>query len=77
MQIRVRERFGALQKMDEGRVPWKFVNAAQTVEQVENEIWEIVHNVVDTCGDKPVQTMWQEGTYDLLKTGSDEPEKNN
>lgn len=71
MQIRVRERFGALQAMDEGRVPWKVVNAGQTAEQVEADIWEIVRAAVETCGDQPLKTMWQEGFYDLQNV--DEP----
>jgi hypothetical protein len=76
MQIRVRERFGALQKMDEGRVPWKFVNAAQTVEQVESDIWDIVRETMDTCVDKPVRKMWSEGNYELRRR-VDDPEKEN
>ena len=60
MQVRVRERFSVLQKMDEGRVPWTIVNAAQTVEQVESDVWEVVRATIESCGDQPVKTMWQE-----------------
>jgi thymidylate kinase len=60
MQIRVRERFQDLQRVDEGRVPWKIVNAAQTIEQVEADIWGIVSETIDSCGDQPIRTMWQD-----------------
>jgi len=76
MQQRVREKFGELQKLDEARglVPWRVVNAAQTVEQVESNIWEIVSETVERCKDKPVKKMWQEGDYDMSKHPEQEKE---
>lgn len=76
MQSRVRQRFGALQAMDDadGRVPWKIINAAQTIEQVEADIWEIVRDTVKTCPAEPVQKMWEKGNYNLERK-SDEGKK--
>jgi len=74
MQIRVREKFGQLQKMDEGRIPWKMVNAAQSIEQVEADIWSIVSETVEHVKGKPLLKMWQDGEYDMSK---DDQEKEN
>jgi thymidylate kinase len=61
MQIRVRERFGTLQQTDEqqGTVPWKIVDAAQTMEQVEKDIWNVVSEQVEQVKDKPVSKLWE------------------
>ena len=69
MQMRVREKFRELQKMDEGRIPWKVVNAAQSIEEVEAEIWGIVTETMESIkqGDKPVSQMWQDGYCDLSR----------
>jgi dTMP kinase len=86
MQVRVRQRFSDLQKMDEAalittaaatatstdegdkseaRVPWHLVNAAQSVEAVESDIWAIVQATMEKVqAGKPVYKMWQEGTYE-------------
>jgi thymidylate kinase len=48
MQLRVRQRFRELQALDEGRIPWKIVNAAQSMDQVEEEIFQIVQDVLET-----------------------------
>lgn len=83
MQVRVRQRFSDLQKMDESalitnastteedvakseaRVPWHLVDAAQSVEAVESDIWAIVQATMQKVKvGKPVYKMWQEGTYE-------------
>ena len=84
MQVRVRQRFSDLQKMDEAafiipaatattdegdksetRVPWHLVDAAQSVEAVESDIWAIVQATMEKVqAGKPVYKMWQEGTYE-------------
>ena len=48
MQSRVRERFSQLQAIDEheGIVPWHIVDAARSVEDVEQEIQEIVERTI-------------------------------
>jgi dTMP kinase len=79
MQVRVRQRFSDLQKMDEAafvaavsdedqaeqRVPWHVVDAAQSVAQVESDIWAIVQETMEKVqAGKPVYKMWQDGTYE-------------
>ena len=63
MQQRVRKRFSELQAMDErdGQVPWYVVNAAQTVEEVQKEINEIVEKTVERVNaeDQPLGLLWQ------------------
>ena len=63
MQRRVREKFEQLQKLDGGRIPWKMIDATQPVDAVETDIWEIVKDIGESCKDKPLQKMWQEGEY--------------
>lgn len=48
MQSRVRERFSQLQALDEheGIVPWHIVDAARSVEDVQQEIQEIVERTI-------------------------------
>lgn len=74
MQERVRERFSDLQKMDEadGRVPWHVVNAAQSVENVESDIWKIVSAVQEkVTTEKRMNRMWQEGSFEWKKAQSE------
>ena len=68
MQSRVRQRFSQLQAQDErdGQVPWHVVNAAQTVEEVQKEINDIVEATIervqgssDESSSLPLQLMWQ------------------
>jgi hypothetical protein len=53
MQTRVRQRFTELQRQDEQeadkqrQVPWHIVNAARSIEQVQEEINEIVLSTLD------------------------------
>lgn len=65
MQIRVRQQFAKLQKLDEGRVPWRIINAAQSVKSVEQDIWDVVQETVEVCKEKPLRKMWEEGDYDM------------
>jgi thymidylate kinase len=63
MQTCVRQRFSQLQAQDEreGKVPWYLVNAAQTIEEVQAEINEIVERTVAQVKDedKPLQVLWK------------------
>lgn len=73
LQARVRQRFAQLQAKDEkeGQVPWHVVNAARSMEDVEQEIQQIVARTIDMVqnsnatssdGDdtgKPLQLLWQ------------------
>jgi dTMP kinase len=49
LQTRVRQRFSELQRQDEqeGQVPWHIVNAAQSIEQVQEEINAIVQSTLE------------------------------
>jgi hypothetical protein len=49
LQARVRQRFAQLQAKDEqeGQVPWHVVNAARSMEEVEQEIQQIVARTID------------------------------
>jgi hypothetical protein len=49
MQIRVKQRFTQLREMDT-QVPWHVVNAAQTVEEVQADIFTIVQATLQQCG---------------------------
>lgn len=63
MQVRVRQRFSQLQTQDEreGNVPWHIVNAAQSIEEVQAEINQIVERTVSQVNKeaKPLQVLWQ------------------
>jgi hypothetical protein len=64
MQTRVRQRFAELQRQDEqqGHVPWHIVNAARSIEQVQEEINEIVQSTLDRIeqqGEPGLKRMWE------------------
>jgi dTMP kinase len=63
MQQRVRQKFRELQAMDEvdGQVPWYVVNAAQSIEEVQQEINQIVESTIDKVNaeEKPLGLLWQ------------------
>jgi hypothetical protein len=67
MQIRVRERFRALQKLDEDRIPWEMVDASQSIEDVEEDIWKIASETFKRIEEdgKPLARMWEGGCFDL------------
>ena len=68
MQIRVRQRFHELQEMDK-RIPWHVVNAAQSVEKVQEDILRIVTDTVKDVhnNDKPLEKLWTDGEYALTE----------
>jgi hypothetical protein len=63
MQKRVRERFSQLQAMDErdGQVPWYVVDAAQSIEEVQRDINDIVEKTLENVqtGKTPLGLLWQ------------------
>ena len=65
MQTRVRERFSELQTQDEqvGQVPWHVVNAAGTIEEVQQEINRIVEQTIDRVQNQEecpaLSRLWQ------------------
>ena len=68
MQLRVRERFSELQKMDEQASStgpsWHIIDAAQSFEEVQAEIWQVVEKTLGEIGDKPLQKLWEDGYYE-------------
>jgi argonaute-like protein implicated in RNA metabolism and viral defense len=72
MQIRVKQRFHELQEMDK-RIPWHIVNAAQTMEKVQEDILRIVKETVKDVrnNDKPLEKLWTDGVYALSKPGEE------
>ncbi|KAL7563094.1 hypothetical protein ACA910_022586 [Epithemia clementina (nom. ined.)] len=83
MQIRVRKRFAQLQRLDEEstkqhtskgpRVPtWYVIDAAQSMEQVHNQIWDAVQTTLsslsfeeDGLTDQPLVKLWEQGVFTL------------
>ena len=64
MQQRVRQRFSQLQAMDERQseaVPWYVVNAAQSIEEVQKEINDIVEKTIEKVNaeERPLGILWQ------------------
>ena len=65
MQKRVRELFVELEESDTV-TPWKRINAAQTVEDVESDIWKAVEECLESVKEgRPLYKLWQEGSCDL------------
>ena len=80
LQLRVRQRFAQLQAQDERlqTVPWHVVNAAQTIQEVQEEINTIVLKTVESVQQeqqqgKPMPTMWN---HVLVDTTSAEEKEN-
>ena len=68
MQLRVRQRFDQLEQLDrsEGRVPWHVISAAQSIEEVQAEIWKIVEKTLDQVQNgKSLGKLWEEGDYQM------------
>lgn len=59
-QKKVREQFMLLKSEDKesAAVDWHVVNAAQSIDEVHNEIVGIVDRVLSSLGDKPVGKLW-------------------
>lgn len=70
-QTRVRQRFADLQALDT-ETPWHVVNAAQTMDQVEADIWEIVQQVLQTVADeqRPIGKLWTSTTANTSTTAA-------
>lgn len=84
LQIRVRKRFEELEKMDkmDGRVPWHFVSATQSIEQVHEEIWSIVTKTLEQVHNnnngKSLGQLWKDGSYEVTSvTQSSEENEDN
>jgi dTMP kinase len=66
MQIRVRQRFDELQAMDRNSVPWTVINAAQSINDVQADIWTTVQaTLAEVAKGKELKKMWDSGSYDL------------
>ena len=60
-QARVRQRFAELQNLEQqskAAVPWHVVNAAQSIQEVENDIWSIVQPLLPVVAQQPVGKLW-------------------
>lgn len=80
LQMRVRERFDQLEKLDkaDGRVPWHVVSAAQSIEEVKAEIWGIVEKTIQQVNNgKQLGKMWEGGEYQAKAKLPQEGEKEN
>lgn len=79
MQLRVRKRFDELEQMDksEGRVPWHVVSAAQSIEEVQADIWKIVEKTLEQVRNgKSLGKLWEEGDYQMTTTKNDNNQDN-
>jgi dTMP kinase len=65
LQLRVRQRFQQLQDMD--TIAWHVIDAAQSMEQVEADIYKVVQDVIAQVQQRqlPLKKMWEEGSYEL------------
>lgn len=62
-QARVRQRFAELQQLNDAATtatptPWHVINAAQTMDEVERDIWAIVEPVMAHVAHQPVGKLW-------------------
>ena len=67
----MRKRFDELEQMDksEGRVPWHVVSAAQSIEEVQADIWKIVEKTIEQVRNgKSLGKLWEEGDYQMTTT---------
>ena len=80
LQLLVRQRFAQLQAQDERlqTVPWHVVNAAQTIQEVQQEINAIVLQTVESVKQQqegtPMPTMWNHVLVNT-STSAEEQEK--
>ena len=85
LQIRVRQQFEKLERLDKvnGRVPWYVVSAAQSIDAVQRDIWNIVLKTLARVKNGTGMTLgrlWDDGDYVSsisLTTSADESEKEN
>jgi thymidylate kinase len=61
MQLRVRERFRTLQQMDETTmmIPWKIIDATKSMDEMEEDIWDIVQTTMDAMKYQPINKLWE------------------
>ena len=57
-QNSVREKYHALRSADADSLPWYTIDAAQSLDEVETQVREIVLRVVESSKDKPVGKLW-------------------
>ena len=65
IQQRVREQFSVLRDQENESVPWSMIDADQSKKDVSDNIWDIVHPIVQSSKHKPIAKIWQEGFYEL------------
>lgn len=80
MQIRVRKRFTELQAMDKadagGGTPWYVINAAQSMEKVQEDIQQVVQDTLcNVANGAPLRKLWLEGElYEVPEPADNENE---
>jgi dTMP kinase len=76
MQIRVKRKFRELQQLDENEksfqgTPWYMVNAAQSVEDVQLDINNVIDKTLkDVYEGVPLRKMWSAGDFELPPTSN-------
>lgn len=73
LQVRVRQRFAELQKIDEkhGRIPWYIVDASKSIDDVHVEIKKITKQTIEqVASGKPLMKMWTKGEFQLPESNS-------
>ena len=63
--------------MAEGRVPWHVISAAQSIEDVEADIWKVVEKTLEQVKNgKQLGKMWDEGEYQATLAESQNGKEN-
>lgn len=78
--MRVRERFDQLEKLDkaEGRVPWHVVSAAQSIDEVQADVWKVVEKTLEQVNNgKQLGKMWEQGDYQATSVCASQDGKEN
>lgn len=57
-QLKVRQKFMELKREDEGRLPWFFLDARKSIEDLKEEIKLIGDQCVKDSANKPFARMW-------------------
>lgn len=57
-QLKVREKFMALKKEDEGRLPWYTLDARKPIDELKSEIQVIADKCIDSAQNEELKRMW-------------------
>jgi thymidylate kinase len=45
--------------MDDTIIPWHIIDATKSMEELENEIWDIVQTTIDNVKAQPIKKLWE------------------